>query len=357
MTQDLSRAAWARAASDLVLLRACVGAGTTRGDILRDLQPFFAHRLSPSEFRDIGDAAMDLLVESDLIVTTRGRVEQTESGSRYAVGLVGSRTLRRDWQGVRDEQITALALGLERAPETRKRMLSRPDGLRMAILQAAFDLEIRRVPTPARVRSQLASVALQRAFGNQLDPHLEPDSAVDARASRRLAGQLARRPRDFGTDSRLIAALAAEAIGAAQADPTSLRLTLIRGHVSRSVGLTAPRFPKLRDLAATPTPGPVTRPNLTEFAEAARTAASACAEGWSGSRKAFVSHTFDRLTTDRPEWRLTEIEFKSMLTEAHRAGRLALAAGDLKSREQLADYQRSAIVYQNTVFHFVRAEG
>ena len=45
-----------------------------------------------------------------------------------------------------------------------------------------------------------------------------------------------------------------------------------------------------------------------------------------------------------------------MLAEAHRAGVLLLANADLKDGASIADVQASAIVYKNTIFHYVRVD-
>jgi hypothetical protein len=54
-------------------------------------------------------------------------------------------------------------------------------------------------------------------------------------------------------------------------------------------------------------------------------------------------------------WALTEIEFKCMLTEAHRTGLIVLANADLKDKCALKELQDSAVIYKNTVWHYVRA--
>ena len=58
----------------------------------------------------------------------------------------------------------------------------------------------------------------------------------------------------------------------------------------------------------------------------------------------------------KPEWGLSEIEFKSMLAEVHRTGHVILGSADIKSKENLKDVQDSAIAYKNTVWHFIRVE-
>ena len=81
------------------------------------------------------------------------------------------------------------------------------------------------------------------------------------------------------------------------------------------------------------------------------------AQGWPGNRKAYISHVWHTMRERRPEWGLTEIEFKCMLAEAHRAGSLALANADLKDNSSIKDLQDSAVVYKNAVFHFIRVDG
>ena len=81
------------------------------------------------------------------------------------------------------------------------------------------------------------------------------------------------------------------------------------------------------------------------------------AQGWPGNRKAYISHVWQTIRETRAEWGLSEIEFKCMLAEAHRAGSLALANADLKDNSSIKDLQDSAVVYKNTIFHFVRVDG
>jgi hypothetical protein len=45
-----------------------------------------------------------------------------------------------------------------------------------------------------------------------------------------------------------------------------------------------------------------------------------------------------------------------MLAGAHRAGQLVLASADLKNKRDIKEFEDSAILYKNTVWHFVRVE-
>ena len=69
-----------------------------------------------------------------------------------------------------------------------------------------------------------------------------------------------------------------------------------------------------------------------------------------------ATQNFQRVRERHPEWGLSEIEFKCMLAEAHRAGRLLLANADLKDDGSLRDVAESALAYKNAVFHFVRVD-
>jgi hypothetical protein len=78
------------------------------------------------------------------------------------------------------------------------------------------------------------------------------------------------------------------------------------------------------------------------------------AEGWGGNRKALISKVWQAVRARHPDWALTEIEFKCMLAEAHRAGHLSLASVDLRSARDEGELARSAITYKNIVWHLVR---
>jgi hypothetical protein len=87
-----------------------------------------------------------------------------------------------------------------------------------------------------------------------------------------------------------------------------------------------------------------------------RRCAAGEAQGWSGDRKAYISRVWRSLRQQRPDWGLSEIEFKGLLAEAHRLGQLALANADLKDASDIKDVQDSALSYKNAVFHFIRVD-
>ena len=361
---------------ELMLVRMAADNGATRADLVRDLAPLTSHRLSPSELRTGIDRTLEVLGSDGLINGSRGRFRLTEAGDADVAGRLGARKLPSSWQAIRDARLIALALGLPAEPAILK-ALGRPDGLRALILQRAFNVGGKRVLGSSRLRMALAVVALERAFGNKIKGGLDAGRGLSVKASRLLAGQLARRPRDFGTDTRLITALAAEVIGASQSDPNSLRQSILRRYVSERLGgvqvaqaapapspapaaeiATAQKSvaPKLRKASQPLRPAAANRPDLEGFARIVLACADAKAEGWPGNRKALIAHVWRAIAEAQPEWGLSDIEFKSMLAEAHRTGHVNLGSADIKNKEILKDVQASAIAYKNTVWHYIRVE-
>jgi hypothetical protein len=358
----------------IVLVRvASASQGIARGELLDDLAPLAAHRLAAGHWRALLEREIAALADAGLIVPKAGHIETTQAGRARAgifLGIKGN--LPRSWSEVRDVRLLAKALGLDREGAKRLKALATPDGLRAAILQRTYKLKIKGVPTASRLRSALAAIALERAFGNKVQAGLAGKLGLSPKAGRLLAGQLAQRPRDFGTDRRLVAALAAQGAGATQTGLEALRLALLRrfieGAEESGVPVAKPNpKPKrkpappalVRPLPA-PTPPPAdatARPDLAGFAREVHRHAVGRAHGWPGDRKAYISHVWQHVRDGRADWGLSEIEFKAMLAEAHRAGHVVLANADLKDGAAARDLQESALTYKNAVFHFIRVDG
>ena len=367
---------------DIVLVRiATAGKVLTRADLAHELWPVVAHLLSQSDWAAVLDRDLGALADAGLCDAKPVAVATTEAGRKRAALVLGVNTLPRTWSEARSTRLVAKALGIEAQPPRRLKALLKADGLRAAIVQHAFKLKLRGLPTPARLRSQLATLAVSRAFGNTLPSGVDARSGLSAKAGRTLAGRLAVPPRDFATDSRLIAALATEHAGAAKSDFESLQIALLRRYVTR--GHIAPpkdakpvraRRPKVAaetgrapqpalhlvdtNAATAPTVAPLvaSRPDFATFVASVRDLANGVADGWPGNRKAFVSKVWAAVKAKRPAWQVSEIEFKAMLAEAHRTGHLLLANADLKDQRSIAEIQASAIAYKNTIFHYVRVD-
>jgi hypothetical protein len=368
----------------LVLVRiACAQRGIGKSEVATDLSPIAANAPAP-QWRAELDRQIAGLADQKLVTVKGARVQATEAGERQVARLLGiAGAMPRVWSDVRDIRLVALALGWHHEPAKRLKALATLDGLRGAIVESAFNLRIKGVPTPTRIREALAATALARAFGDKGMPGLAGKLGLSAKAGRVLAGQLAREPRDFGTDTRLIAALAAEQVGSAASDLQELRVAVLRNYFGAPpVRAPAKRKPPKRALGKRPAPKPqrpelftiaqdasgsiapapvappalVGRPDLPGFASEVRRCAASHARGWSGDRKAYISHVWRNICEQRPEWGLSEIEFKCMLAEAHRAGQIALANADLKDKDNIKDVQESAVSFRNAVFHFIRVD-
>lgn len=378
----------------LVLARiACALRGVTKAEIATDLAPI-ASSQAAAQWRTQVERAIEALAAQGLVTAKSARAEVTEAGKAQAGRFLGTKgDLPRVWSELRDVRLVAVALGMEREPAKRLKSLTSVEGLRGAIVERAYTLKIKGVPTSSRLREALAAMALKRAFGDKGTAGLAGKLGLSAKAGRLLAGQLSGDPRDFGTDKRLIAALAAEHVGSAAADIGGLRAALLRKFFGGALPKAAPARPKplsKRALgkslnartAAVPAPAvvparpppvaiapvPVSapahlaapqalgRPDLPGFASEVRRHAASHAQGWSGDRKAYISHVWRNIREKRPDWGLSEIEFKCMLAEAHRAGQLALANADLKDKDNIKDVQDSAVSYRNAVFHFIRVD-
>ncbi|MGE0769650.1 MAG: hypothetical protein AB7L90_24685 [Hyphomicrobiaceae bacterium] len=355
--------------------------------ILHDLGQFLGTKGGSDVWRVEVGRLIAALAAGGLIEREGRALRATGPGITAAAEFLGARKgLPRTWATARDLHLVGNALGLSPAPDSKLRALRKPDGLRAMIVVSHWRLKLKGQPSAPRVRSALAATALERAFGKPGIAKAATKSDLPAKAGRLLASKLSTSGREFRTDSRLIAALAGEAVGASRTDLTSLQLAVLRRYLGRSdepmsrkrlskdlrhrsspkqlsLSLGMPRAVDgpSTDCAApqpatlTPELEPGSRPEPAAFASAVLAATAETAEGWAGNRKAFISKVWALIQNRYAAWALTEIEFKCMLTEAHRTGLVVLANADLKDKRALKELQDSAVVYKNTVWHYVRA--
>ncbi|MEI9900775.1 MAG: hypothetical protein WDN31_12365 [Hyphomicrobium sp.] len=354
---------------ELVLSRIAATGGASRAQVVRDLTPLVTPKLSAAEWRTAADTTLARLMVGGLIADARTRLRLSDRGAALLARFFGEKEPSpRPWSEQRDVWLVAKALGVDAGKPALRSALTRPDGLSALFLQHAFGLAVRQALSPSKLRAALALVALERAFGDNVKDGLGKGSALSAKAGRVLAGQLLAKPRELPTDTRLIAALCADQTGAARFDADALRLYVLRrlaGPEAAAPPLPAAR-PALRTAreSSVPSPNILTpqpeepphRPGLTQFSAGVLSAARGRAEGWPGARKAFISRVWDAIRTSHPEWGLSELEFKDMLAGAHRAGQLVLSGADLKNKDNIKELEASAILYKNTVWHYVRVE-
>ncbi len=361
--------------ADLVLLRVAAQS-CTRAELQRDLAVLVAPKVSGTAFRRAAELAIGNHANRQFLSDTKGRLAATPFGSRTAEALIAPSKLKLGWDDVRNGALISQAIGVACETSAFAKAIERPEGLAALILQRHFGLATQRVLSPADLRSELAVLALEKAFGNKIKTGLAKSAGLPAKTGRLLAGQLFRKPREVPADGKLATLLAAEVVDAPSETLEALRLALLRrltrvpDNQKASDGDAAPaalaaesprakgRAPEADNDAAplTASPPAIQRPDIAEFVSSVLDAARPVSEGWPGNRKAFISRVWKAIRTARPEWELSEIAFKSMLAEAHRTGRLVLAAADLKGKNAQADLEDSKILYKNTVWHFVRVE-
>jgi hypothetical protein len=376
---------------NLVLTRiASAARPVDKGEIAADLSVFAGAQMPALRWREAVGSAIEALAAAGRIAPRPGGFAATLAGTAAAARFLGvAASTPLTWEKACSDWLIAKALrprGQRKGSARNRAAPATLDGMRAAILVQAHGLQIRGVATPARLRQALAAVALRKAFGGETAAAVAGKSGLPARASRLLAAQLMDKPRDPGTDRRLVSALAALACGARGTDLAALRA----GVLGRAFAIPAPAprtppdcklpavspepalVPNARTQATPVAPrpasaAPIAKPDgapvapggprdLPGFAREVRRLAAGEAQGWSGDRKAYISRVWHTLRRQRPEWGLSEIEFKCMLAEAHRAGQLALANADLKDESNIKDVQDSAVIYRNAVFHFIRVD-
>jgi len=366
--------------ADLILVRIAAEGGATRNMITRDLAPYTANKLSPAEWRQKSEQAIESLSHGGLAAEKRGRLKATDTGLKRATAFLGlGIEANEPWQVLRDVALIANAVGIDKLSGPKRKALVKPDGLRTLIVQHNFGLSARKSQTPATLRAALAVIALQRAFGKKIKSGLGEKANLPAKASRLLAGQLLDPAREFTTDAQLIAHIAADQVDARQTSIEDLRQALIckltnalleekpapkPAANSKKTGKkkTLRKTSKVSlaaDNDTTPAPSPITadgRPDLPQFSRIVNGVASSCAEGWPGNMKAFISRVWQAIRDGHHDWQLSEDAFKTMLVEAHRAGSVVLTGADLKNKTDLEDFEKSATHYKNTVWHFIRVD-
>ena len=374
-TSKQARAAGADAAAaltidDLVLIR-IAAAPATRAELQRDLAGLVAPKITGTVFRRSAELAIGAYAGQQLISEQRGRLTATAAGHRIAEDHISPfRITDGGWEGVRSTLVTR-AIGLKAVSPNVAKALTRAEGLAALVLQQHFGLPTSKVLSPTNLRSELAVVALEKAFGNKIKTGLGNGSGLPGKAGRVLAGQLFKTPRELVSDGKLVLELAAEIAGTSDHSLDGLRLALLRRLTVAPAAEPVAKTIDRRALGPSPTPdndqSPLianpaiaprvaVRPDMEEFSGAVVSAARPISEGWPGNRKAFISLVWKAIRSTHPEWELSEIAFKSMLAEAHRSGHVVLTGADLKDKCDLRALEDSKILYKNTVWHFVRVE-
>ena len=209
----------------MVLARIACEEGATRGELMREVGALIG---SDTASRLPVEAELAQLVRGSLALEHKSRFMASPQGVGLLLGELGLKVLPKTWNELRDIRLVAKARGLETEPASRLKALARPDDLRAEILITTYGLKLKGTASPQKLRAALSLVALERAFGNKIKSELTSSNGFNAKAARVLAGQLLKRPRDAGTDKRLVTLLAAEVAGSAKLDGEAVRAALLR---------------------------------------------------------------------------------------------------------------------------------
>ena len=292
------------------------------------------------------DNALLKLAADDCLRLEAGRVKPMAAIWPRRDQLLGCRLPHQTgWVELRDVHLIARALDLASEPR-RRRSLRDGSGLRRAVLEKAFGVRFKDIGGVADLRDALARLALRR--GTVTGDAAVATGLLPPRQRRAQAASLLRdTARAPATDAQLVAALAAEQLGASGTSLAALRQELLRRYLSgERFGVAVPAAP----------PPPRRLFDLGEFLMEVRNFARQLAQGWQGNRRALISRVFPALCRAHPEWGLDVSKFKSLLADAHRAGSLNLVNADLRDRGILAELQASAVAYHNMIMHFIRVE-
>lgn len=332
------------AVAEVVLARlmAAPGGKLGRSRLVHELAPYSEHRLSPAEWREVIERVLHGMSDRGLMSEAASSVTLARKGRSEGERLLARKPGRLSWPDVRDGELIARALGLTTGHRQRA-WLRRGAGLRAAVLSRALGLKPAECRTPATMRDALFQIAVRRGLAER-----SPDIASGAGERRRIAALLVgHRHAAPTTDAGLVAEVAADQIGARGTSPAALRLQILRQFIGTG-GNTASGLRLLAPPRLFPDPG--------EFAGEVRNFARRHAQGWQGNRRALISAVWPEISGAHPEWGLDVTRYKSLLTDAHRAGRLSLVNADLRDKGSLPDLEASAVAYRNTVWHFIRVE-
>jgi hypothetical protein len=326
--------------------------------LMRDIEPMVAHRLSPFMWGKLFDDTMLALAAKDHVTLHHQHFRATAKGHRWRDERLGWRVpANTSWPDLRDQHLLAHALKIGRGANA-KAALASGEGLRRLLLERTLGVKLRPHEGLAGIRDVLARHALRT--GTVTGDLAVSGHFLTAPERRAQAATLIKGRAKPDSDHRLIARIAAEQVGSHRTSPAALRMQLLRAYMCGEPVANAvkPKQPVAKGPVSKGTVPRKTQPafELGEFLAEVRNFARECAQGWSGNRRALVSRVFPRLAAAHPDWGLDVGRFKTLLAEAHKAGRLNLVHADLRDKKLLDDLAASAIAYHNMTMHFIRVE-
>ncbi|MFM7084734.1 MAG: hypothetical protein ACKOW3_07005 [Hyphomicrobium sp.] len=361
---------------NLVLLRICSEGGATISSIIKDLKPLLSLKISSTDLKTEIDFSTQRLCELGYIQKSLGSSLPTIIGRQKIANCFGiSFSDATKWKEIKNVVFIGKALCLTQNFNETRELLSDPFLFLALILKKEYKLDFPLNISKEDLCQLLAKRSLQSAFSDKYKGLIKKNFRLPAKLARLFASCLSKSGKEFSSYRSLFVALAAESVGARNNSEAAIKSALIinfmneflgnfdlhkikLSHVSRdhssSKHSKKNTLPDALHKVATEKKRP---PSFEDFVRAVRGIVRQSAQGWSGSKKIFISHVWDAFSNECEGWGLSENDFKSMLTEAHRRGDLMLCIADLKSEDLRYEIERSATPDRNAIWHYVRIEG
>ncbi len=318
--------------ADLILLRLLPAAkSVSPSDLRKDVAVFF--RTAP-DADAVARAVAALRAEG--FVTAKGQ-RATDAGRARALQFLGVESLppRSNWGAVKAKYLVPRALG------TTAEAVEEGDKLAALLLKRKFGLP---VATGATLNAVFEAIACQ-ALG--FPDHTELKSLVPLLLARKMGVETP----PGKTDAPKV--VPRVLLGATTAGARGLRPVALRGWADGPAERPHPE-PTRPEPPQPVEPEPF---DLEAFANTVKSVARTCPTKEFGDNKAFISHVWERLRTDRPFAALGLDGFKAKLVEANRARLITLSRADLVPSMDAADVQASEVRHLTATFHFILIEG
>jgi hypothetical protein len=328
----MSRATVEKMAENLILARLLApgSRAPARATIEKCLAPLFSQRLTPAEWRNLFDGALERLIAGVLVsakplsLTPAGRERALEY---WQIDRVPAKVR---WETLKREYIAPRVLGLSRQQVNGK---DKAKAFVAAVLKSRYRLPSEVADTSTAVVSALAWQQLDIVSAARFTPQAVVGQALLKSARPLTADELARQ-------------LARLALDTTASD-------LFTGALRQWIAHAAPAARDVDSLDAT---SAARDGGLPKFVETISRTARNSQSGRFGDNKVFISQIW-RAFQDRDDFDgLSLQEFKERLVEAHRRRLLELSRADLIERMDPREVAESETKYMDATFHFVRVD-
>src|SRR5262245_43731137 len=328
----MSRATLEEMAENLVLARLLVPGSRppARSTIEKSLAPLFAQRLTPAEWRNLFDGALDRLIAGELV--SAKPLSLTAAGCERALEYwqIDRVPAKARWETLRREYVAPRVLGLSRQQLDGR---DRSKAFVAAILKSRYRLPSEVAATSTAVVNALAWQQLEIISTARFTPQAVVGQALLKSARPLTADELAKQLARLALDTT-----------ASDLFTGALRQWIARAATGAN------------DADAPDAAGAAREEALPNFAETISRTARNSQSGRFGDNKVFISQIWRAFQARDDFDGLSLQEFKERLVEAHRRRLLELSRADLVERMDPREVAESETKYMDATFHFVRVD-